>query len=100
MKNERVELGDVFYVFTNFGLAKGHVVKIIESVVDKTNVVQYKLNMDDWFNDGTNYNQKCGFFYSEDQLFEKPIDAIVYEIKKYNFNELPLRTELHERGLI
>jgi len=100
MKTKRVELGDVFYVYTNFGLAKGHVVKIIESIVDGNNVIQYKLNMDDYGNEGTNFNLKCGFFYCEDQLFERPIDAIVYEIKKYKFSELHLHVELQERGLI
>jgi hypothetical protein len=83
MATKRVELGDVFYVPTNFGIAKGHIVKIIESIVAGNNVVQFKLNIDDYFNERTVFNLKCGFFYTEDQLYKSPRDLIEHEMKKW-----------------
>lgn len=34
MKTKRVELGDVFYVFTNWGICKGRVTKIIDEMIE------------------------------------------------------------------
>ena len=96
MKTKRVELGDVFYVFTGFGLAKGHVIKIIDQRITNEDGsifdgMQYKLNIDDWYNDGTEYNQKHGFFYTVEQLFNTPSDALSIEALKWNIYKLKIK---------
>jgi hypothetical protein len=96
MKTKRVELGDAFYVFTGFGLAKGHVVKCINQRIvngdgSSFDGTQYKLNIDDWYNDGSNCNHKHGFFYCEDQLFKTPSDALSTEALKWNIYKLKIK---------
>jgi hypothetical protein len=93
MKTKKIELGDVFYVFTNWGLCRGRVVKKESVLLNKENVAkgdeiptdedgveidewgvdQYKLNID--YNE-ENKNLKYGFWYTETQLFETPYDAL------------------------
>lgn len=105
MKEKKIELGDVFFVFTNFGLSRGKVIKIEETLLDSSNVPvdgeipcednielqewsvkQYKLNLINLFNEGDNDSIRYGFWYSEDQLFDNPDEAIksvkeIWEIK-------------------
>ena len=93
--SKRVELGDVFYVFTNWGICKGRIVKIIDEMVELgkdadgnemiTGQSQYKLNIDI---DKDNLNKKYGFFYCRHQLFDRMIDALNYETKRWGMKEL------------
>lgn len=95
MKEKKKELGDVFFVFTNFGLSRGKVIKIEEVLLDNSSVLedgeipcedntelqewsvkQYKLNLINLFNEGDNDSIRYGFWYSEDQLFDTPEEAI------------------------
>lgn len=75
METKRVELGDVFYVFTNWGICKGKIIGKVENEFGK----QYKLNIDI---DADNLDKKYGFFFCENQLFYSPMDAIVYEANR------------------
>jgi len=99
-ETKRVELGDVFYVFTNWGICKGRVVKIIDECLNKDEIAtktmndpgyqivgvsQYKLNIDV---DKDNLNRKYGFFYVRHQLFEQMIDALKYETARWGMGEL------------
>ena len=65
MKKKQIELGDEFYVFTNWGICKGHIVDIKNG--------QYKLNID--IND-ENKNKEHDFYYCENQLYQTLIDAM------------------------
>ena len=95
MKTKRVELGDVFYVFTNWGICKGRIVKIIDEMVECgtdidgkemiTGMNQYKLNIDI---DENNKDKKYGFFYLRHQLFDRMIDALSYEAKRNGMKEI------------
>ena len=69
METKRVELGDVFYVFCNWGLCRGRVRKIITNEFG----TQYKLNVD---YDKNNLDKKYGYFFSENQLFKDPFEAL------------------------
>ena len=42
MGEKEIGLGDVFYVFCNWGLCKGHVVKIEKYLIDRENIVTVK----------------------------------------------------------
>ena len=96
METKRVELGDVFYVFTNWGLCKGKVIKIQENYVlgeetetgERLNVPvkQYQLNIDDYYGEGTEFNMKYGFWFTEDQLYENPKTALAVEADKWDVN--------------
>lgn len=95
MKTERVELGDVFYVFTNWGICKGKIVKIIDEMIEPESAIdgegnivgmsQYKLNIDI---DSNNINKKYGFFYLRHQLYDRMIDALNYEAQRWGMKEL------------
>ena len=95
MKTKRVELGDVFYVFTNWGICKGRVIKIIDEFVEITNnsngkemitgISMYKLNIDI---DDDNKDKKYGFFYGRHQLFDRMTDALDHEAKRWGMKEL------------
>lgn len=106
MKTRKIELGDVFYVFSNWGLVKGHVVKIESCLVkdgyfydiekgdkipadEDNNADVATIIPDDTKDkfelrqyklnidlDEDNRNFKYGFFYVEEQLFDSPQDAI------------------------
>lgn len=94
-KYKRVELGDVFYVFTNWGICKGRVVKIVDTLLEfgkdidskemLTGRDQYKLNIDI---DKYNKNKKYGYFYCRHQLFDRMIDALSYEAERWGMKEL------------
>ena len=98
MEERKIELGDAFFVFTNWGLCKGRVVKIenylvsnekgyVYDIVDGSEVptdedgeeikdfevCQYKLNIDI---DEDNKNIRYGFWYSPQQLFDTTFEAI------------------------
>jgi hypothetical protein len=98
MEERKIVLGDVFFVFTNFGLVKGRVMEIKEYLINNSDVIwesegaeglgdnedfsitQYKLNLVDFGNDGTegvNHNVKWGFWYSEHQLYDDLADALL-----------------------
>jgi hypothetical protein len=73
---ERIELGDVFYVFTNWGICKGVIRKIIVNEYG----TQYKLNIDI---DEDNKDKKYGFFYTENQLYKDAWVAVEDMLNKY-----------------
>lgn len=97
MKEKKIELGDVFYIFTNWGVSKGRVVKVERFLcgdkgyaydiadggeiptddngeeIKDFEIEQYKLNIDI---DEDNTNMKYGFWYTENQLFESVAEAI------------------------
>lgn len=99
MNERKIELGDIFYVFTNWGICKGRIVRIehyeVNSgegqlmdgdepatddegfIINEFEVTQYKLNI---YLDECNKNLKYGFWYSEDQLFNTYDDAINFAI--------------------
>lgn len=81
MKTKRVELGDVFYVFTNWGICKGLIIRKVENEFG----IQYKLNIDI---DKDNLNKKYGFFFTENQLFYSPIDALTFEANKWDIKKI------------
>jgi hypothetical protein len=66
MKKKQIELGNEFYVFTNWGICKGR-------VVDITSDGQYRLNID--INDD-NLNKEHDFYYCENQLYYYYMDAL------------------------
>jgi len=86
MKTKRVELGDIFYVFTNWGLCKGRVVKVIDEIVEEPGTVPttglslYKLNIDV---DDYNKNKKYGFLFKRHQLFNSVLEALDNETEKW-----------------
>jgi hypothetical protein len=100
MEERKIELGDAFFVFTNWGLCKGRVVKIKNYLIstekgyvyditdgdeiptdeDSTErkdleICQYKLSIDI---DEDNKNIRYGFWYTANQLFDNPEDAIYW----------------------
>jgi hypothetical protein len=94
-QSKRIELGDVFYVFTNWGICRGRIVKIIDEMVEIgkdvdgkemiTGQSQFKLNIDI---DDENKDKKYGFFYVRHQLFYRLIDALKYECSRWGMKEL------------
>jgi len=109
METRKIELGDVFYVFSNWGLVEGKVIKIEKYLVgkdgyeydittgeeevptdedgneiDEFEIYQYKLNINI---DEDNKNIKYGFFYSEDQLYNSPEEAINDSIKTWKLED-------------
>ncbi|MCK9281536.1 MAG: hypothetical protein M0P71_13000 [Melioribacteraceae bacterium] len=66
-----IKLGDVFYVFTNWGICKGRISEITKSS-------QYRLKIDI---DPENMDKDHGFYYCEDELHNSFTDAINYEVQ-------------------
>jgi hypothetical protein len=73
MKKKQIELGNEFYVFTNWGICHGRVVEI-------TNDKLYRLDLTI---DADNRDKNNGFYYCEDQLFARFEDAIKSEVQIY-----------------
>ena len=71
-------IGKKFYVFTNWGLVKGTVIK--ERVDNDHGVPQYKLDIDI---DKDNLSKGYGFWFCKDQLHKTVFGALFNEIKKY-----------------
>ena len=67
--NRDIKLGYECYVFTNWGVCRARVNKIIESEQG----TQYQVNIDI---DNLSLNKKCPFYYVEDELFNTVEDAI------------------------
>lgn len=90
MKKRKIELGDVFFVFTNYGLVKARIVETKNKVYSGKDVIweseipddedfsieEYKVNILDYFNEGTSYNMKWGAWYTENLLYDSPEEAI------------------------
>ena len=73
----KTEIGTKVYVFTNYGLVKG---KIVKERIDKyTETPQYKVSIDiDRYNKDKDYN----FWYSNKQLNKFYSTAIILELFK------------------
>jgi hypothetical protein len=63
-----IKLGYECYVFTNWGLCRARVHKIIHSI----DGVQYKVRIDI---DSVNLGKNCNFYYTEDQLYSTVQEA-------------------------
>ncbi len=116
METKKIELGDVFYVFSNWGLVKGHIVKIEKCLVkngyfydvdngdkiptnesNNADVATIIPDNKDNFElrqyklsidlDKDNKNFKYGFFYVEEQLYNSPEDAINDSIKTWKLED-------------
>lgn len=69
------EIGARAYIFTNWGLVKGSIVK---TRIDKnTGIPQYKFNIDV---DKNNTNVEYGFWYCADQMSKTKFTAIFSEL--------------------
>jgi hypothetical protein len=71
MKKKQIELGNEFYVFTNWGICNGIVVEI-------TKEDQYRLNIDI---DADNLDKEHNFYYCADELFSTFEDAINAQVR-------------------
>jgi len=72
-------IGKKFYVYTNWGLCKGTVVKEKKDEKYNTGLTQYKLRIDI---DRNNTNKDYGFWFCEGQLHKYYFTAIVLELFK------------------
>lgn len=69
------QIGDKAYIFTNWGLVLGTIVK---SRIDKnTGIPQYKFNI---VIDKNNTNVEHGFWYCADQMSKTKFTAIIKEL--------------------
>jgi hypothetical protein len=107
METKKIELGDVFYVFTNYGICKGHVVRIEKQLMGENGytydidngdpipvddedklqnyeLIKYKLNID--IDDDEYASLKYGFLYTESQLYGTPCEAIQDAIDTWKCN--------------
>lgn len=72
-------IGKKFYVFTNWGLSKGTVVKEKKDEKYNTGLTQYKLRIDI---DRNNRNKDYGFWFCDNQLHKFYFFAIVGQLYK------------------
>jgi hypothetical protein len=84
METKKIELGDVFYVCTNWGICKATITEIIEN----KHGLQYKVHIDI---DENNKDMKYGFYYCDTQLYKSPSEALSQEALKYNIFKLEIK---------
>ena len=85
----KIECGDIFYAFTNWGLSKVKVNKIVKKTFGEEVLTQYKVKIL-----LGKQEQRYGFFFDKNQLFNSPIDALIKaaeehkvdKIFKFNYN--------------